>query len=261
MDEEFATKEDLELIKGNPELQRVYNAMKSGVTKKFQSFSEEKKQLSDRLSTYETTINQWEQWRPILESYMSDDGQQNNHGRHVEDDDMDDNRGRSRSRRRQSSNDGDDDDARGVNKVIDTLKSEFTKEFSTLKSELGTHRRMYDLYLQLDDIRRAHATKYPDVKFDTDKVLATALERGYNNLGDAYDNIYRGDFIKHDVESQVKQRLEEEIAKNRTQGETGSGAQPLSFKLPDDRPKSFSEASQAVLSEMKAGTLNPATTK
>jgi hypothetical protein len=122
-------------------------------------------------------------------------------------------------------------------------------------TELGTMRRMFDLSTQLGEIQRTHFEKNPSIKFDGNKVLSIALEKGYNNLEDAYNTVYRDDFIKRDVDSQVATRLAEAEAARRAPGETGSGAMPTHMKLPDETPKSFSDASKGVLDEIRAGTL------
>jgi len=250
-DLEFASKEDLEEIAKNPALQKIYNAMKAGVTKKFQSWSGERKQLTDTLGNYEGILKQWEEWRPVVDSMIAEQNAAANRGDDDEGDDdyrdwQSEKRGRQRERRREP--------------VIDTTRQYLTRDEATryvgdVGKELATMRRMFDLSLQLDDLRRAHAEKYPDVKFDTQKVLGLALDRGYQDLRDAYSAAYRDDFIKKDVDTQVATRLEEEKAKLRVPGETGSGAMPMHYKLPDETPKNFSDASRAVLEEIKAGTL------
>ncbi len=246
-DLEFATKEDLEKINASPELKRLYDAMKAGVTKKFQTYASEKKQLMDTLTAYETTLRQWEEWRPIIDSYTKgdldhDDGKGNGDG------DREGSKGG-----RKGKGGGYDDD--GFRETFTGFQDEVRKLADGFKNELTTMNRMMNLSLQLGDLERSHFVKYPDIKFDRDKILATALERGYQNLEDAYSTIYRDDFMKKDVETQLTSRLAEEKAKLRTQGETGSSATPLIFKPPEKAPTNFNEASQQVLNEIKAGTL------
>lgn len=236
---EFATKEDLAAIEANPELKRIHQAMMAGVTKKFQSWSAEKNQLSETLNAYTETLQQWEEWRPILDSYVANPT--NLQG------DPDPNPNPKVKK-------GDN----GVAALVDSFQS-FQNEVKGLgqkfTEELNTQRRMFDLGLQLDDLRRTHFEKYPKVAFDANKILSIAVEKGYRNLEDAYSSVYRDDFIKNDVESQVATRLEEEKAKLRVQGEIGGATTPTHFKLPDTTPKSFSDASSGVLDEIRAGTL------
>jgi hypothetical protein len=250
-DLEFATAEDLAKINADPSLKKLYDAMKAGVTKKFQGFAAEKKQLSEQLNSYTQVLKQWEEWRPILDSYITEGGHPDSG------DDIDGNtRGDGRRRAR-----GKVDDDGGRDALLDTFgnfKNEVAGMAQTFKQELTTLRRMQDLTLQLDDLRREHFEKYPKIKFDGQKILATALEKGYNDLGDAYNTVYRDDFIKTDVDTQVTSRLAEADAARRTQGETGSGATPMHMKLPDASPKSFSAASEGVLSEIRQGTLTKA---
>jgi hypothetical protein len=265
-DLEFATKEDLEEIAKNPALQKIYNAMKAGVTKKFQTFGEERRTLVDNLTRYQDTLQKWEEWRPIIDSIIQDGGLDNSsrddgRGGRDEDrgrgDDRDTRRGDGRGRRGR----GGEDDS-----LIDTLKGYVRREDvekvgRDMAGELASMRRMLDLSLQLDDIYRTHLDKRPGIKFDRQKVLQTALERNYGNLEDAYTYAYRDDFIKEDVDTKVNARVEEELAKRRVPGETGGGTTPVSFKLPDSLPKSFSEATSQALTEHSAGTLNPAEKK
>jgi len=246
-DLEFATAEDLKAINENPALQKIYNAMKAGVTKKFQGWAGERKQLADTLTSYEGILGQWEEWRPVLDSYVADGARGD-----VDDDDDrdrgDGGRGRTRGKVK-----GRDDG--GALDSLKTFRDEVTQAAQGFTKELSTMRRMLDLSLQLDDLRRDHFEHYPDVKFDVQKVLGTALDKGYQDLGDAYASVYREDFIKKDVDKQVTTRLAEADAARKVPGETGSGAMPVHFKLPDETPKTFSDASKGVLEEIKAGTL------
>jgi hypothetical protein len=260
MDDEFATKEDLEAINNNPALLKVYNAMKAGVTKKFQEFSSTNKTLTDtnaklgeQLGVYEETLKQWEEWRPVIESYdpsstNSNPNPDNNNG----------NGGNGNKSRRNKGN-GDD----GYD--FDSLKTQFIPRdevrsvVETYDKRMGTMQRMLELSLQLDDLYRSHQSKYPNISFDREKVLGAAMEKGYSNLKDAYDSVYREDFIKRDVDTQVNARLEEERAKLRAPGDTGNGSVSMTFKPPESSPKTFNEASDSVLAEIKAGTLTEKT--
>ena len=248
-DTEFATKEDLDAINANPELKKVYDAMNAGVTKKFQSYSQSLREREDALKSMEEINRQWEEWRPIIDSYIENPTfAQNNEG------DDDENRGNRNGNRggNKKRNIDSFDESRFVS------RDEVGKTAQELRSELGTTRRMFELSLELDDLRREHAVKYPTIKFDTNKVLATAMEKGYTKLEDAYQSIYRDDFIKSEVESKVSERVKEIEASHRSPGETGSGSMPTFMKPPTNVPKSFSDATKSVLDEIKAGTLTKA---
>jgi hypothetical protein len=242
-DEEFATAEDLAMINANPSLLKAYNAMKAGVTKKFQTYSQEKKSLQETLSAYEQTLAQWEEWRPIIESYNADEQHPN----------PDNNGGKGKGKSKGNGND--DFDMSSLSKTFMT-REELAVEAKKITDLIAQQKKMLDFSLQLDTIRRQHFNKYPDVAFDDTKILNAALERGYSNLEDAYTNVYREDFVKKEVDSQVKQRVEEELAKQRTAGETGSGSTSTTFKPPTEAPKTFSQASAEVLNEIRSGTLN-----
>lgn len=251
---EFATKEDLEVINASPELKRVYDSMKAGVTKKFQTFSQTLKESEEKVSQYAGVIEQWEQWRPIIDTVVSNPDLLTAQGR-------DDDEGDDPPIFQQRGN-------RNVNKkkMVDGEHEEFRKFQSEIKemgqkfqNELNVSRRMLDLSLQLNDIRREHETKYPKLPFDGNKVLQLAVEKGYGDLKDAYSSVYKDDFIKNDVETQLNTRLAEELAKQRAPGETGSAAAPTYMKPLENVPKSFSEATQSALTELAAGTLTKET--
>ena len=253
---EFASKEDLEEITNNPALQKIYNAMKAGVTKKFQSWANERKQLADTLSNYENLLKQWEEWRPYLEDLQTGEPTY---------DPYEEDRGRQpayrdtyrRAEDRRTRTPSSDEES-----TIDSFKSfrdEVLKAGRGFEERLNTMQRMMDLSLQLEDLRRNHHDTYPDVKFDAQKILSTALEKNYPTLEDAYRSVYRDDFIKKDVEKQLSTRLTEEKAKMMAPGETGGGITSTHFKPPDDVPKTFSDASKSILDEIRAGTLTKET--
>lgn len=251
---EFASKEDLEKINASPELQRIYNAMKAGVTKKFQGWSGEKKTLNESLASMTQVLNEWEQWRPIIETYDPEASAFPGAG---DDDPNVGDRDGNRNRRSARSERNVTDNGEFI-RTFKTFQGEVTKAGGQLANQVSTLQRQLEIYMQLDGLRREHSVKYPDIPFDDQKVLGAALERNYSNLEDAYASVYREDFVKKDVEKQVTTRIEEEKARLRVPGETGSGNMPTHFKLPEATPKGFSDASRAVLDEIKAGTLTKA---
>jgi len=94
---------------------------------------------------------------------------------------------------------------------------------------------------------------------DEQKVLDVALEKGYRNLDDAFNEAYREDILNKEVETRMGSRVEEEIAKRQTRVETGSGAQPLKFDLGKDAPKTWTDAGQQFLEERAKEANKPPT--
>ena len=115
--------------------------------------------------------------------------------------------------------------------------------------------RMLGLSMQLNDLYRENP------KLDGNKVLDIALKKGYTNLMDAYrdDDAYGKEILSGKVEEALKPRLEEELAKHRTNVETGSGSVPSSFELPKEMPKSFSDAGKQFLEERAKEAAKPGT--
>lgn len=242
MDElEFATKEDLEAINADERLKRVYNAMLAGVNKKFQSWAEERKKLSETLAAYEDILRQWEQWRPVIENYSQGYTA-------VEPPEEEEQLFKGRKTKQKETYDND------WQAELQAFRDEIYRAAQGFQKELETMRRMFDLSLQLDDLRREHAKKYPDLELDAKKIIDTAISKGYPDLENAYMAAYRDEFIKREVEQQLKSRLEEEKAKLRAPSETGSPS-PTYFEAPKEAPKSFAEATKQVLEELRSGKL------
>jgi hypothetical protein len=104
---------------------------------------------------------------------------------------------------------------------------------------------MLKLSMQLNDLYR----KNPEL--DADKVLDIALKKGYTDLSKAYEDreAYGEEIFNKEVETRLKPRLEEEMAKRNTNVESGSGAVPINFELPKEMPKSFEDAGSRFLAE------------
>lgn len=242
---EFATKEDLELINADEKLKRVYNAMLTGVNKKFQTWAEERKKLSETLASYEDALRQWEQWRPVVESYVSGQFQQQQPAPEDDEEELTASRKRGKASPTASN---------PYAAEFEAFRNEVSKAASAFQRELETMRKMFDLTLQLDDLRREHSKRYPDLELDAKKIIDLAVEKGYPDLENAYLAAYKDEFIKREVESQLKTRLEEEKAKLRAPSESG-GAAPAYFEPPKDAPKDFAQAAKEAIAELRAGKL------
>ncbi len=227
---EFATREDLEKIKANPELVRVHQAMLAGVQKKLASSAEEKKQLlkqveglTSQMKEIDGKLLEWENWsvdnRPLLEKFVS--------SQEIEPDVVV--KGKEKSGE--------------MDKQYQRLVASFEQGAKELRGEIARLNKVVNYTLQIGDLRRER----PDV--DVSKVLDTALKEGLDDLSRAYKIAYHDEIVGKEVETKLKPRLEEELAKRNTNVETGSGSIPTSFELPKEQPKSFTEAGIQFLQE------------
>ena len=242
--EEFATKEDLEAIEKSPELKKVYAAMKAGVTKKFQSRSEEVKKLQEQLQAYDASLSEWEQWgasvKPILDDYESQ-GPTRQQSREVNDR-YADNRSDSRARRQAET------ENKQIAKLVQTVErmnEAFSKAAQDYDNRLNQVNRMFDLSMQLNDLYRL------DPEIDGNKILETTLKEGLPTLRAGYDHVYRDKLIKKEVDPLVEKRVQEELARRQTPAETGAGTSGLGFELPKEPPKSWSDASKGAMAVLK----------
>ena len=238
-DSEFASKEDLAIINANPELQKVHKAMLAGVQKKFQSFNEEKKTMQEQLSTLTDQVTQldgylqeWEEWstknKPLLEKFIAAGGGNIEEGKE---------KGKVKTTQQ-----GDDE---RFNKLIEEINRGAQQMMGQFQQELGKRDRMLKLSMQLGTLHR----KYPDM--DENKVLDIAIKKGYLDLEKAYADkeAYGDELFNKEVETRLKPRIEEELAKRNTDIESGSGAVPTTFELPKELPKSFSDAGDRFLAD------------
>ncbi len=251
--EEFATKEDLDLIEKSPELKKVYAAMKAGVTKKFQLRSEEAKKLQEQLSAYDQSLSEWEQWgesvKPILADYESQ-GQSTQHRSRADDDRG--NRPDNRTRRQAES---ENKQVAHLVQTVEKMNEAFTKAAQDYDGRLNQVNRMFDLSMQLNDLYRL------DPEIDGNKVLETTLKEGLRTLRAGYDHVYRDKLIKKEVDPLVEKRVQEELAKRQTPAETGSGTSGLGFELPKEPPKSWAAASKEAIGVLREERSKEAGTK
>jgi hypothetical protein len=226
---EFASKEDLEAIKADPKLAKVYQSMQAGVTKKFQTWSDENKNLQQKVNTLTTQVGEldsglmeWENWFTQNKDVLTNLG-------------------------KSAQNDQDEGKKKKVKEEVDDRYEELVNSFKgaaqQFESRLNHIGRMLNLSMQLNDIVRLH----PEV--DGMKVLDSALKGGYQDLNLAYKEAYGEDILNKQVEEKLKPRLEEELARRQTNVETGSGAVPMTFELPKELPKTFTEAGHQFLED------------
>lgn len=241
---EFASKEDLAIINANPELQKIHKAMLAGVQKKFQSYNEEKKNLQTQLATLTNQVTEldgglqeWEDWsannKDLLTAFVNAQGESGDTGK---------------KKGREAAN----DDTR-YNKLIEEINRGAQGMMSQFETKMTQMNRMLKLSMQLNDLYRKNPT------LDADKVLDIALKKGYADLNKAYEDkeAYGEEIFNKEVETRLKPRLAEELAKQNTNVESGSGAVPISFELPKELPKSFDDAGQRFLADREKEAAKP----
>jgi hypothetical protein len=233
---EFASKEDLDLIKGNPQLERAHKAMLAGVNKKFQSWSEEKKTLQKNIDNLTTQVKQldgglaeWEDWFTSNKEKLTKFAQS-------EEGEGEEMRTQTKERRKKDE---------GTDKRYEELVEALNQAGRQFQGEMSKMQKMLNYSMQLNELYRRNP------KLDGAKVLDVALKKGYQDLTRAYEDVdaYGEDILNEKVEERLKPRLDEELAKRRTLVESGSGAIPTKFELGKEIPKSFEAAGIEFLQE------------
>lgn len=232
---EFATKEDLEAIQKSPELQKVYNAMKAGVTKKFQDWSgktKDSKTLETRVQQLIDKVTEWEDW--YAEAFP--DGWKA--GEEEETPNPND---------KKKGKGGDEPTIQDVIAAVNKAGATLTKRLEGLEGNQSKLSNAFTLSLDLIEQKFAHP------EMDIQKVLKTATEKGFGDFGTAYDVTYKDELINKQVETKLAERLKEKEAEAKKTLETGSGTVPLTFEKPKEAPKSFTDATSQFLKERATG--------
>ena len=253
-DLEFASKEDLEMIKTNPQLARVHQAMLAGVNKKFQEYSSNVKRLQSQLTSLQeerdsldSGLTEWENW------YKTNKTQLDRFGEYLSQETNQPKENKGRGQRRVEREDESDDQDTRYNQLLKSMES----YGMSLRAELNKMGKMVNLSMQLNDLYRRH----PDL--DPQKVLDVALKKGYSDLHKAYEDedAYGKEILKKKVDEALEPRLKEELAKRTLNVETGSGSSPITFELPKELPKSMAEAGAQFLKERSEQANNPPPSK
>lgn len=233
-DLEFATKEDLEAIKADPRLSKLHQAMTAGVTKKFQSSAEEKKQLLKTVEALQAQVaeldgglQEWENWFTANRGTLSTLGRS--------DPDPDPNKGKMRK--------GNEGDEGMYEKKFNQLVQAINQAGTQFERKLTHMGKMLTLSMQLNDLYRANP------QMDGEKVLDAALKSGETDLTRAYNEVYHDEILNKQVDERLGPRLEEEVQKRMTKVETGSGATPIKFEIPKETPKTWGDAGAEFLTE------------
>jgi hypothetical protein len=233
-DLEFATAEDLAAIKADPRLSKLHQAMTAGVTKKFQSSAEERKQLLKTVEVLQAQVaeldgglQEWENWFTSNRETLSNLGRS--------DPNSDPNKGKR--------NKGSEGDEGMYEKKLNQLVQAVNQAGGQINQKIAHMGKMLTLSMQLNDLYR----KNP--KMDGEKILDAALKSGETDLNRAYDEVYHDDILSQQVEERLGPRLEEEVQKRMTKVETGSGATPIKFEIPKETPKTWGDAGTEFLEE------------
>jgi len=231
-DLEFASKEDLEAIKADPKLSKLHQSMTAGVSKKFQSFAEERKALLQKVEMLQAQIaeldaglTEWEdtyiKHKPEIDAVLTGKGGQPERGKKLK---------------------SDEDEGVWEGK-FNQLVTAINKAGEGIEKRISKAERMLHLSMQLNDLYR----KNPQM--DGDKVLDAAIKAGDPDLDRAYQTAYHDDILNQEVDKRLQPRVQEELQKRTTNVETGSGATPLKFEIPKEASKNWTELGQDFLKE------------
>jgi len=123
--------------------------------------------------------------------------------------------------------------------TVNNLKQEIDHLKTALKQTTDQTSRMFNYQSQLGELEREYEG------LDKQKVLDHALKIGQPDLKKAYSDLYHDDLIQREVEK----RLQEELAKQRTQG-IRAGAQQVIVRRRENAPKTFAEASEQIANSL-----------
>jgi hypothetical protein len=128
----------------------------------------------------------------------------------------------------------------GESAVVKSLKAELDELKKTMLSETGQLKKSYNFFLQLDQLKK----KYGADNVNEQLVVQTALEKGHENLEDAYTISHLDKIIetksKTLADDLVKQELEKQKAANVLTGEGKS--YPLIYERKTETPRNYDEA-------------------
>lgn len=219
----------------SPELQEIYKSMQAGFTKKTQEMADRQKAFEAKEQSWEKELKKfgvveeenkkWNEWYAGLE----------------EDTDT-----TKTSQQEDQSADTDTSQDSDVQKILKNFQDSQTSTVNNLKQEVDTLKaalkqstdqtsRMFNYQSQLGEL----AEEYEGI--DKQAILDHALKIGQPDLKKAYSDLYHDDLVQREVDK----RVEEELAKRRTQG-IRAGAQQVIVKRSSNAPKSFAEATEQI---------------
>ena len=229
--EEFAeglTKEEIDFIRRDEKLSKLAKSLQAGYTKKSQTTAGEKKQLETQLAqlqegvqTRDARIQQWEEWSDYVTANPEALTGEGGDGDEVVD------------KGKKVKTTGAELALEKLQKQLGSLVERLAGREKFFGEELAKRDRMTDLMAQAFDLRLAHIN---DKDFDINKVLETALKKGYDDLGLSYKDTYHDSIIKKEVDTQVKAQLDSEKAKRDTDVESGKPEATLFRRPSEDKP-------------------------
>jgi hypothetical protein len=133
------------------------------------------------------------------------------------------------------------DEISQLSKTIKDLKDAGEKEINAIALENQKLSRALRYSLDLDALKDRHLRERPDIPFDRERLINQAFDYNKPDLSRAdwemiYNQAYKDEFIKRDVDRQVAERLkaEEEKLKATKMAETGEFIKP--FEVPKEIP-------------------------
>jgi hypothetical protein len=222
----------------SPELQEVYKSMQAGFTKKTQELSQRQKEFTEKESKWEESLKnqgvieaenkKWHEWyQGLQESETEEPAQELT----IPDENT-------------------DTSSQDIRKYLEQFQASqsstvnnLTQEVETLKTALKNSTdqtsRMFNYQSQLGELEKEYSG------LDKQKVLDHALKIGQPDLKKAYSDLYHDELIQQEVDK----KLQEELAKIRTQG-IRAGAQQVIVRSKDNAPKSFAEATEQIANSL-----------
>jgi len=229
------------------ELQEIYKSMQADYTRKTQQLAEMRKEFTEKESTWqeklkqagaaEHELKQWRDWYASLEAEvekeLSNPGVPANPAQPSD----------------QSQPGQQTVDPNALKSVLDQELSTLRQTIKDLQGQLASQedktKRMFSYHAQLANLRAERGLNDEDQR----KVLDYALENGLTDLNRAYKDLYADQLF----EEEVQRRVEEALKKERTRGPSAAGSgHPYTYKTPAKLPKTFEEATEQIISDLRA---------
>jgi hypothetical protein len=132
---------------------------------------------------------------------------------------------------------------------LQRLAQTYESKIQNIDTTSGQTRSMLDYALRLNELRYKHRDK----DIDLTKVTQVMKDRGINDPDLAYQLAYDDEIRSALVEKEVSQRVEDERKKIEAERDIVDASEATSFYQPPSEPKSYAEASQALLSKIRSG--------
>ena len=270
------TKEQIEAIKANPELNELYDSLNSDYTQKSQA-NAAFKSLIDELGfstadDLKAHLAEWQRYGTAVEPIMSSIRESGIDVNGIDwtklanagtgpDGEPDDTTGPRHSSRGSKAKGGAMIDGEYYTKAeINAMVKEFQKGLdSHYEERFSNQDRLLDRALELQDLYREHFGRTGKFDMDAKKVVDRALEKKLQSLKDAYTDFYHDDMTKEEVEKEVSKRLETEKLKSSGRGDISNSPEaPVAPKFPgniEHKAPGFKSHISDVLQGFRDGSL------